>query len=61
MNYLNEIFIVGLIRVCISENAQMKHELLVRPLSDEVWPASQSMEESERFGFDSGGENTRLS
>jgi hypothetical protein len=33
----------------------MKHELPVRPLSDEVWPASRSMEDSERSGFDRGG------
>jgi hypothetical protein len=33
----------------------MKHKLPIRPLSDEVWHASRSMEDSERFGFDKGG------
>jgi hypothetical protein len=58
MNYLNEIFIVGLIRVYISENAKMKHELPVWTLSDEVWPASRSMEDNERSRFVRGGKNT---
>jgi hypothetical protein len=33
----------------------MKHELLVRPLSGEVWHASRSMEDDKRSGFDRGG------
>jgi hypothetical protein len=28
------------------------------PVSDEVWPASWSMEDSVRFGFDKGGKDT---
>jgi hypothetical protein len=28
----------------------------MRPMSSEVWPASRSMEDNIRFGFDKGGE-----
>jgi hypothetical protein len=33
----------------------MNHELPIWPLSGEVWPASRSMENSKRSGFDRGG------
>jgi hypothetical protein len=37
------------------------HELPMRPVSSEVWPALWSMEDSVRLGFDKGGKEIVIS
>jgi hypothetical protein len=55
-------------RTCLKKGGDVElktttktNELPMRPVSGEVWPASQFMENSARSGFDKGGKDTQLS